>query len=122
MTYLSFMKLERQYQTIQRELDSVQESIRVLLPRYITLINQKELDEFEVLELSEIEHLLIEINGRIAEMKHTLEHGVFGEGLHAYFSTKNKALQGDSIAEKKYSHLRKIFEQTLKDGNLIELN
>lgn len=122
MRYFSYMGFKEQQAAIQRELDQFIDLLGVLLPRYSALLNAVELTPEELIELGELEHFLIEVNGRIGEIKHILEHDVFGYGLHQYYKTKEKANAGDELAVKKLLHLRKSFEDALERGVLIQWN
>lgn len=116
------MGFKEQQAAIQRELDRFIDMLGVLLPRYSRLIRQTNLNEAELVELGEIEHFLIGVNGRISEIKNILEQDVFGHGLHQYYKTKLKALGGDHSALQKLEHLRKSFEDALGTGAMINWN
>lgn len=122
MTYFSCMGFKEQQEAIQRELDQFVDLLGVLLPRYSKLLNSKFLTEEELLELGEIEHFLIGVNGRIGELKNILEQDVFGYGLHQYYKTKMRAEKGDQSATQKLVHLRKSFNDALEAGAIVQWN
>ncbi|MNU90188.1 hypothetical protein D3C71_800460 [compost metagenome] len=116
------MGFKEQQAAIQRELDRFIDLLGVMLPRYSKLLKSKNLSEEELHELGEMEHFLIGVNGRIGEIKNLLEQDVFGHGLHQYYKTKKKALNGDQVAIQKLEHLRKSFEDALVTGAMIQWN
>ena len=63
------MAFEKHKRVLNRELDQFNLILSEILPRYIELMKSEEISDEEVKELGEIEHFLIEINAKIAEIK-----------------------------------------------------
>ena len=116
------MEFEKNKELLNRELDQFNAILSQILPRYIELMQSDELSDKESSELGNIEHYLIEINGKIAEIKYKLEHDLFGERLDYYYQVKEKAAKGDEVAQKKFKKLRQSFKESLKDDTFFNWN
>lgn len=123
MNYFSFvMGFKEQQAAIQRELDRFIDLLGVLLPRYSKLLKRDDLTDQELHELGEIEHFLIGVNGRIAEIKQLLEEDVFGHSIDYYYKLKLRALKGDENAMRKMIKLKEAFNESLQAGTMIHWN
>ncbi len=107
---------------LNRELEQFIRTLNTLLPRYSLLLKKPKLDPKEIKELGEIEHFLIEINGKISEIKNMLEHDLFGHSIDYYYQTKRKAQNGDFEAKLKLEKLREAFNESLKGDTLVNWN
>lgn len=116
------MEFEKNKELLNRELDQFNAILGRILPRYIELVHRDELSDKESSELGNIEHYLIEINSKIAEIKYKLDHDLFGERLDYYYQVKEKASQGDVAAQKKFKQLRQSFKDSLKDDTFFNWN
>lgn len=116
------MGYRNQQAAIQRELDKFIELLEVILPRYSGLLKIDDPTAEELRELGELEHFLIEMNGRIAEIKQMLEHDVFGHSLDVYYKLKEKAKSGEPGSEAKLNRLRESFNESLHGGTFINWN
>ena len=108
------MEFEKNKNILNRELDQFNAILGEILPRYIELMKLDTLGEVETKELGQIEHYLIEVNGKIAEIKHKLDHDLFGETLEIYYKTKQEALNGNENAIKRLEKLKSVFSKTIK--------
>ncbi|MFN5415728.1 MAG: hypothetical protein ACK5B9_01640 [Flavobacteriia bacterium] len=104
------------------ELDRFTKLLNISLPRYTDLIKKVDISDTELQELGELEYLLIEINGKIAEIKKQLDHDLFGLSLDLYYKLKHKALKGDTKAARKIIIMRKAFDKSLKGNDIINWN
>lgn len=116
------MGYKEQQAAIQKELDRFTDLLEVLLPRYNTLLQKKQLNPDELSELGELEHFLIGVSGRISAIKNLLEQDVFGHSLQQYYKEKSKASVGDLHAMEKLQKLRKTFTDALDSGEIINWN
>ncbi len=107
---------------LNKELGEFIEILNTLLPRYSQLLNKEKLIPNELSELGEIEHFLIEINGKISEIKNKLEHDLFGHSLDIYYKLKEKAKSGDLNAKLKLDKLREKFDESLKGETIMIWN
>jgi hypothetical protein len=107
---------------LNRELEQFISTLSTLLPRYSRLLKKKSLLPDEIKELGEIEHFLIEINGKITEIKNMLEHDLFGHSLDYYYQIKRLAKKGDFEAKLKLERLREAFNESLKGDTLVNWN
>ena len=85
-------------------------------------MKSEEISDEEVKELGEIEHFLIEINAKIAEIKSKLDHDLFGETMAQYYKVKEKASTGDESAIKKLAKLRSAFSESIKGDAFFNWN
>jgi hypothetical protein len=116
------MAFEKHKRLLNKELDSFNLILSEILPRYISLMKKEDISDEEAKELGEIEHFLIEINGKIAEIKTKLDHDLFGETMAEYYRVKEKAKNGDENAKKKLSKLRDAFSDTIKGDTFFNWN
>lgn len=107
---------------LNRELEQFIHTLSTLLPRYSLLLKKKNLLPDELKELGEIEHFLIEINGKITAIKNMLEHDLFGHSLDYYYQIKAKAKSGDFEAKLKLERLREAFNESLKGDTILNWN
>lgn len=107
---------------LNRELEHFISKLNEVLPRYTALLNKVGVTAAEVSELGELEHFLIELNYKISEVKHRLEQDLFGHSLATYFKLKKKSAEGDPYASMKVDRMRKVFEESLRSGNIINWN
>lgn len=116
------MEFNKHKEQLNRELDQFNALLAEVLPRYIELMHNKDLNETEVKELGEIEHYLIELNGKIADIKNKLDHDLFGETLDYYYAVKEKAKSGDVQAKVQFEKLRKALSETVKGDSFFNWN
>ena len=116
------MAFEKHKKLLNKELDQFNLILSEILPRYIALMKSEEIDDNEAKELGEIEHFLIEINAKIAEIKSKLDHDLFGETMSEYYKVKEKAAGGDKIAIKKLAKLRDAFSESIKGDVFFNWN
>ncbi len=107
---------------LNRELERFTSILDELLPHYSSLLKKENLSSPELTELGEIEHFLIEVNGKIAAIKHMLEQDLFGHSLDMYYKLKLKAKEGDFAAKAKLDRLRETFEDSFSSGSMINWN
>ena len=116
------MEFEKHKKLLNHELDQFNSILGEILPRYIELMHDEDLSPDEVKELGKIEHYLIEVNGKIAEIKHKLDHDLFGETLEIYYKTKQEAQKGDEKAIARLKKLKQIFSNTIKGDVFFNWN
>ena len=116
------MAFEKHKQLLNKELDKFNLILSEILPRYIELMKSNTISDEEVKELGEIEHFLIEINSKIAEIKSKLDHDLFGETMSEYYKVKEKAKTGDENAVKKLKKLREVFSESIKSDVFFNWN
>lgn len=116
------MDFEAYKKELNRELDRIVELLQVTLPRYAELIKKENISNLELSELGEIEYYLIELNGKIADLKKQLEFDLFGLSLDTYYKLKTKANNGNVDAAKKAEMMRKAFNKSLKENQFIIWN
>jgi hypothetical protein len=107
---------------LNRELEQFISKLNEVLPRYTALLNKVGVTAEEVSELGQLEHFLIELNYKISEVKHRLEQDLFGYSLATYFNLKKKSAEGDPYAAMKIERMKKVFEESLRSGNIINWN
>ncbi len=107
---------------LNRELEQFITKLNALLPKYSLLLKKPVLNPFEVKELGEIEHFLIEINAKISEIKNMLDHDLFGHSIDYYYQIKRKAMGGDFEAKLKLERLRDAFNESLRGDTLVNWN
>jgi hypothetical protein len=107
---------------LNRELEQFINKLNEVLPRYSALLSKRDVSSEELSELGELEHFLIEVNYKISEIKHRLEQDLFGHSLATYFKLKKKSAEGDQAAFVKIDRMRKVFEESLRSGNIINWN
>ena len=116
------MDFNENKKTLTRELEQFLGILNELLPRYSKLIKKDNINDVELKELGDIEHFLIEVNSKIAEIKDMLDQNLFGHSLDLYYKYKEKALTGDIAAQQKLDRLREFFNESLKGETLINWN
>lgn len=116
------MNLEDHKKLLYRELDQFNSILGEILPRYIALMKKKNASFQEEKELGDIEHFLIEINAKIAEIKTKLDQDLFGETMNLYYKTKQAALSGDLEAQKRLDKLRKVFLESVEGDDFFHWN
>ncbi len=115
------MDLPAHQKAVHEELDKFMKILKLVLPKYAELLKKASIQQEEIKELGEIEYFLIEVTGRISEIKELLEDNVFGHSLNLYYQMKNKLSKTDQDL-KKMELLRKTFLTALKKGEIISLN
>lgn len=116
------MNLEEQKKLLNHELEQFNSILNEILPRYIELIKNKDISTDEEKELGEIEHFLIEVNAKIAEIKNKLDQDLFGETLNHYYKAKQEAINGDPKAKKRLAHLRTLFIESVQNDEFFKWN
>lgn len=116
------MDFEKHKERLHLELDRFAEMLGEVLPKYLMLMKKKNPSDAELQELGELEHTLIEVNAKIAELKNKLDHDLFGETLDEYFKLKQEAASGDIAAKKRFDKLREVFKESLKDDTFFNWN
>lgn len=116
--YLEVMEFEKHKRQLNAELDHFTKLISEILPRYLELMRKKEITPEETKELGELEHFLIEINSKVADIKNKLDHDLFGETINEYYKVKNLALKGDANAKKRFETLKSTLKESIK-GDLF---
>lgn len=116
------MAFDKHKKLLNKELEQFNLILSEILPRYISLMKKENISDEEVKELGEIEHFLIEINGKIAEIKTKLDHDLFGETMAEYYRVKELAKNGDVNAQKKLGKLRNAFSATIKGDTFFNWN
>ena len=116
------MGFDKHKKLLNRELDQFNSILGEILPRYISLMKNKNPTIEEEKELGEIEHFLIEINSKIAEIKNKLDQDLFGETINTYYKIKQQAKEGDIDAKKRLDKMRKIFLESVQGDNIFHWN
>jgi len=116
------MEFERHKRLLNKELDQFNLILSEILPRYIELMKKDAIEGTELKELGELEHFLIEINGKIAAIKTKLDHDLFGETMEEYYRVKELANKGDLLAQKRLEKLRDVFSQSVKGDTFFNCN
>ncbi|MDX2360622.1 MAG: hypothetical protein QNK23_07435 [Crocinitomicaceae bacterium] len=107
---------------LNQELEQFTSILNEILPRYLTLMNKKNANEKEEKELGEMENYLIEVNGKITEIKTMLDQDLFGETMNHYYKAKQEALEGGGDAQKRLESLRKVFIQSIQNEDYFNWN
>jgi DNA repair exonuclease SbcCD ATPase subunit len=113
---------EQSKEDLNRELKKLVGTLNEMLPRYTLLLNKTVLSRDEIEELGEIEHFLIGLNAKISDIKERLQQDLFGHTLDRYYKLKPAAESGDQDARAKIDRLRKVFEEQLDKGQIINWN
>ncbi|MFT6502012.1 MAG: hypothetical protein ACJASQ_002137 [Crocinitomicaceae bacterium] len=116
------MAFEKHKRLLNKELDQFNLILSEILPRYIELMKNEQISDEEAKELGEIEHFLIEINAKIADIKSKLDHDLFGETMSEYYKVKAKATAGDKNAIEKLKKLREVFSESIKSDVFFNWN
>ena len=75
------MGLDEHKKLLNKELDQFNLILGEILPRYILLMKKKDITPEEEKELGEIEHFLIEVNGKIAAIKNNSLFNIINESV-----------------------------------------
>lgn len=116
------MEFERHKNLLNKELDQFNLLLSEILPRYIELMKKENIEDLELKELGELEHFLIEINGKIAAIKTKLDHDLFGDTMEEYYRVKELARNGDRLAERRLAQLRETFSESIKGDTFFNWN
>lgn len=116
------MSLDEHKKLLNKELEQFNSILGEILPRYITLMKKRDATEEEERELGEIEHFLIEVNAKIAEIKNKLDQDLFGETMNHYYEAKRKAMSGDVEAKKRLDKLRQVFIESVQGDDFFHWN
>ena len=116
------MSLDEHKKQLNQELEQFNSILGEILPRYLTLMKKKNASKEEERELGEIEHFLIEVNAKIAEIKNKLDQDLFGQTMNEYYAAKQAALNGDPEAKKRLSHLRFAFLESVQGDEFFNWN
>lgn len=116
------MSLDEHKKQLNQELEQFNSILGEILPRYLTLMKKKNASMEEERELGEIEHFLIEVNAKIAEIKNKLDQDLFGQTMNQYYAAKQAAQKGDLEAQKRLSHLRSVFLESVQGDEFFNWN
>lgn len=116
------MEFEHHKRLLNRELDQFNLILSEILPRYIELMKKDAIENSELKELGELEHFLIEINGKIAAIKTKLDHDLFGETMEEYYRVKELANKGDVRAQERLEKLRSTLSESIKGDTFFNWN
>ena len=112
------MEFDKHKELLNKELDHFTRMISDILPRYLELMRKTDISDEENKELGELEHFLIEVNSKIADIKTKLDHDLFGETINEYYKVKGQAKLGDLAAKKRLESLRNSLSDSIK-GDLF---
>lgn len=116
------MSFEKHKQLLNQELDQFNALLGELLPRYVLLVRKNDCTPEELKELGEIEHYLIEVNSKIANIKNRLDQDLFGETMDLYYKVKAEAEKGNLNAQKKFEQLRSSLHASIKGDMFFNWN
>lgn len=116
------MSFDKHKQLLNKELDQFNSLLSEILPRYVYLTQKKESTAEETKELGEIEHYLIEVNAKIAEIKNKLDQDLFGETMDFYYRVKAEAAKGDEQAKERLIRLRKSLKESIQGDTFFNWN
>lgn len=116
------MSLDEHKKLLNQELEQFNTILGEILPRYIMLMKKKGASAEEEKELGEIEHFLIEINAKIAEIKNKLDQDLFGETMNSYYAAKQAAMNGDVEAQRRLGKLRRVFLESVQGDEFFNWN
>jgi hypothetical protein len=116
------MDFDKHKERLHLELDQFAVILGEIMPKYLALMKKKNPSDEELQELGELEHTLIEVNAKIADLKNRLDHDLFGETLDEYFKLKKEAASGDIAAKRRFDKLREVFKESLKDDTFFNWN
>jgi hypothetical protein len=116
------MSLDEHKKQLNQELEQFNSILGEILPRYLTLMKKKNASMEEERELGEIEHFLIEVNAKIAEIKNKLDQDLFGQTMNQYYAAKQAAMNGDAEAQRRLSHLRSVFLESVQGDEFFNWN
>ena len=116
------MSFEKHKQLLNQELDQFNALLGELLPRYVLLVRKNDCTPEEVKELGQIEHYLIEVNSKIANIKNRLDQDLFGETMDLYYKVKAEAEKGNVKAKKKFDQLKTSLHSSIKGDMFFNWN
>ena len=116
------MSFEKHKQLLNQELDQFNALLGELLPKYVLLVRKNDCTPAELKELGEIEHYLIEVNSKIANIKNRLDQDLFGETMDLYYKVKAQAEKGDVKAKKKFEQLKASLHSSVKGDMFFNWN
>lgn len=116
------MSFEKHKQLLNRELDQFNTLLGEILPRYVLLVRKEDCSAEELTELGEIEHYLIEVNSKIANIKNRLDQDLFGETMDLYYKVKAEAEKGNVKAKKKFDQLKASLHASIKGDMFFNWN
>lgn len=115
-------EFEKHKELLNRELDRFTHMLSEILPRYLELMKKEDISKEELTELGDIEHFLIEVNAKIADIKNKLDHDLFGETIEEYYKVKERAKKGDVEAKKRFDKLRTALHDSIKGDTFFNWN
>ena len=107
---------------LDKELEQFIKLFNKILPQYHQLLKKTNLNKEELKNLGDIEHYLIAVNAKIMEIKGKFEQDLLGQSLHAYYSVKENARNGDPISKLKLEKMREAFVEALESGDVMNDN
>ncbi|MDG1330894.1 MAG: hypothetical protein P8P74_01080 [Crocinitomicaceae bacterium] len=116
------MSFEKHKQLLNQELDQFNALLGELLPRYVLLVRKADCTAEELKELGEIEHFLIEVNSKIANIKNRLDQDLFGETMDLYYKVKAEAEKGNVKAKEKFDQLKASLHASIKGDMFFNWN
>lgn len=116
------MGFEKQKKLLNYELEQFNSILSEILPRYLDLMRKKDISADEKKELGDIEHYLIEVNSKIADIKSRLDQDLFGERMNHYYEAKKEAMNGDPDAKQRLDDLRKGFLDSIDNEDFFNWN
>ena len=116
------MSFEKHKHLLNQELDQFNALLGELLPRYVLLVRKEDCSAEELTELGEIEHYLIEVNSKIANIKNRLDQDLFGETMDLYYKVKAEAEKGNEKAKKKFEQLKTSLHASIKGDVFFNWN
>lgn len=116
------MGLDEHKKLLNQELEQFNSILGEILPRYIALMKKRNATAEEEKELGEIEHFLIEVNAKIADIKNKLDQDLFGETMNHYYEAKRAAMNGDVEAKKRLDKLRQVFIESVQGDEFFNWN
>ncbi len=116
------MSFNKHKHALNKELEHFNSVLGEILPRYLSLVRKKDSTPEEDKELGEIEHFLIEVNGKIAEIKNKLDQDLFGETMDHYYKVKAEASKGDPAAKERLDKLQSTLRESIKGDTFFNWN
>lgn len=116
------MDLNDNKETVNKELELFMTYLNNRLSEYSSLLKKENISVEELKQLGDIEYFLIEVNAKISEIQKSLENDLFGYSLNLYYGMKREAISGDQDAKKKRDILLDSFNESLRDGMIVNWN